>query len=92
MKTETITGFYGGSHTPCNVFIYWDSWDQLHWYCVEGSVNVNATGLQEMTDGVDVEMIGDCDTFTASSPINSEQELEDACNDYIKNEYTGATQ
>ena len=33
--------------------------------------------LDELTSGVQVERISDFDTFTASSPIESEEQLED---------------
>lgn len=45
------------------------------WYVIDGSVNVNRT-FNELTDGVHVEHINDFEAFTASSPIESEWQLE----------------
>lgn len=69
-----LDGTYGRSKTPCTVFEY------EGWYCVEGSTNVNlaASPDEELIDGVDVEEVCDIDTFTASSPINSLDELIEA--------------
>jgi len=71
--TNTITGTYGGSHTPCNIFTANDTY--MTWYCVEGSKNVNCT-YETLEDGCNVEEIQDIDTMTAGSEIYSEAELE----------------
>ncbi len=68
---QTINGTYGSGKTPCNIF------EHDGWYCVEGSVNVNHT-WEELKLGVDVEGISDDDMFTASKPIESEEELVEA--------------
>ena len=72
MKTKTISGYYGGSHTPSEVYIYEDG--RFNWYVVHDSVNVNKT-LENINDGADVEVIHDIDTFTWSKPIRSEKQL-----------------
>jgi len=71
--TNTITGTYGGSNTPCFIFTANDTY--ITWYCVEGSQNVNCT-YETLEDGCNVEEVSDIDTMTAGSPVNSEQELE----------------
>jgi len=73
-----ITGFYGSQNTPCTVFAY-TLFSGLTWYCVEGSVNVNAT-YSDIANGVDVELIDDVDMFTASTPIESIEQLENEVN------------
>jgi len=70
--TEEITGTYGGSQTPCSIFVY-DGW-----YAVEGSVNVNLTDNALLVDGVDVELLGDYDCFTWNDGIHSEEDIEKA--------------
>ena len=71
---EELNGTYGGSQTPCTVFVV-DGW-----YCVEGSQNVNKASHPdlELVEGVDVEEVCDIDTFLWKSPINSLEELEEA--------------
>jgi hypothetical protein len=76
---RTVSGTYGSGQTPCDVFVV-KGRSGLQWYACEGSVNVNAT-YDEIKDGVDVETLKDVDMFTASSPINSEDELDSAVND-----------
>lgn len=73
MSTYEINGTYGGSQTPCTIFVY--EVFGAYWYCVEDSVNVNCT-IDELVEGVDVETIDDHDTCTAKSNINSTEELE----------------
>ena len=73
MKTFELTGFYGGSQTPCTIFTAEIGFKT--WYVVEGSKNVNCT-YDEVRDGVDVEEITDFDVFTSSKPINSCEDLE----------------
>lgn len=72
-----INGFYGSGHTPCTVFAY--TLSGLTWYCVEDSVNVNAT-YDDIANGVDVEDVNDVDMFTASKPIESVEQLETEVN------------
>ncbi len=62
---------YGSNQTPCTIFV------EDGWYCVDGSVNVNHSYC-DFYDGIDVETIEDDDMFTASSPIESEEELYNA--------------
>ncbi len=73
MSTYEINGTYGGSQTPCTIFVY--EVCGAYWYCVEDSVNVNCT-IDELIEGVDVETIDDHDTCTAQNNINSTEELE----------------
>lgn len=68
MYSGEINGTYGSHYTPCTVFYY------AGWYCVKGSKNVNRTH-EELTDGVDVEMVEDYNCFTWSKPIDSLEEL-----------------
>jgi len=75
-RTNTLTGFYGGSHTPCNVFTCCIG--GVTWYAVEGSQNVNAVE-QWLADGVDVEELNDVDMFTWPDGIDSEETLLIAC-------------
>lgn len=65
---QTITGTYGSRKTPCNIF------EHDGWYCIEGSTIVNCTN-EMLENGVDIETVDDYDTFTASKPIESEEEL-----------------
>ena len=73
MKTKTITGTYGSNETGTDVYVYTDKND-MNWYVCHDSVNVNAT-YEELEDGVNVELVEDCDTCTAQSPICSEADL-----------------
>jgi hypothetical protein len=76
VSTKTVSGTYGGSKTPCEVFVATDR-QGLNWYAVEDSQNVNAT-YQDIDDGVDVELLSDVDTFTWPDGIDSEETLETA--------------
>lgn len=78
MKLYEVNGTYGSGKTPCTVFVAAPHWNVI-WYVVKGSINVNRTNSGLYT-GVDVEEIFDIDMFTASSPINSLSELEEAIN------------
>lgn len=78
MKLYEVNGTYGGSKTPCTVFVAEDREGGKH-YVAEGSVNVNYT-YDEIQDGVDIEELQDADMFTAGSPIESLEELEEAIN------------
>jgi hypothetical protein len=52
------------------------------WYCVEGSQNVNFYhDADALVDGVDVEGLEDSDTLTAPRPINTAQDMANACRD-----------
>lgn len=75
MSTSTVSGTYGGSRTPCDVFTY--NTRRGTWYAVEGSSNVNCTH-DDVEDGVDVEELADHDMFTWSDGIHSEDDLEKA--------------
>lgn len=74
MKTRFVKGTYGSGKTPCFVYVA-EMRDGSRWYAVEDSVNVNCTH-DEIEDGVNVEELSDFDFFTASKPIDSEEELE----------------
>jgi hypothetical protein len=76
MKTTTISGTYGSSKTPCDVFVC-ENRNGSSWYVVEGGQVVNLT-YEQLTDGVDVEEVSDVDAFTWSGPIESEEELLNA--------------
>lgn len=71
-----MNGFYG-TGTPCTVLSYTSA--GLTWYCVEGSLNVNAT-YDDISDGIDVETVNDVDMFTASNPIETIEQLENEVN------------
>lgn len=73
MKTNRVPGTYGSNKTDCQVLTAIDD-NGLTWYCVYGSVNVNAT-YDDVEHDVDVETLHDIDMFTASKPIKSLQEL-----------------
>lgn len=76
VSTKTVSGFYGGSNTPCDVFVASDR-NGLNWYAVEDSCNVNAT-YEPVEDGVNVELLSDVDCFTWPDGIDSEETLEEA--------------
>ena len=69
-----INGYYGSGNTPCEIFVY------ENWYVIDGSVNVNQAPDDTLHDGINVETIQDVDMFTASKPIESEEELEEEVN------------
>ena len=73
-----VEGTYGGSQTESTIYYYEERGGR--WYVADGSVNVNFT-YDPIEEGVDIETISDVDTFTASSPIESASELEDAVDD-----------
>jgi hypothetical protein len=73
--TRTVNGTYGRG-TPCRVFVL-SLAPFARWYCVEGSKNVNLTP-DEITSGVDVEVLADVDTFTNREEIHSVEDLYDA--------------
>jgi hypothetical protein len=73
MNHYEVQGTYGSSQTPCTIYVY-DNRDGSKWYCVEGSKNVNKTN-DDLDEGVDVEYVGDIDTFTCSEEINSLADL-----------------
>ena len=74
MRTFEVSGTYGGSRTPCTVYCY--ETRRGTWYAVEGSRNVNLTH-EELSDGVDVEMLDDVDHFTAGRDIEDTDDLEE---------------
>ena len=74
MNTRTVKGYYGSGNTPCLVLVL-DMRDGGHWYCVEGSHNVNLT-YDDIGLGVDVETLADADTMTSGNPIEDEDTLE----------------
>ena len=78
MKTYSVEGTYGRSKTESTIFVAEDRRGGK-WYVAMGSVNVNYT-YDEIEEGVDIEELSDNDVFTAGSPINSEEELEEAIN------------
>src|SRR6056297_2627575 len=77
--TYAKNGTYGSGHTPCTILCLEDCRGQV-WYCVAGSVNVNAT-FEPIGDGTDVEGLSDHDCFTSGEPIKTLEDLESACLD-----------
>lgn len=75
MKSYTVSGFYGCNkeQNKADVFVY--EINGLHWYCIDGSQNVNAT-YNPIEEGVDVEILEDVDTFTTLFPVESLEDLE----------------
>jgi len=73
MKLYETQGYYGSGHTACTVLCAETAGGT--WYCVEGSKNVNFT-YEDVGLGVDVELLPDCDTFTAGESIESLDQLE----------------
>jgi hypothetical protein len=71
--TYETQGYYGSEHMPCNIFVCEMS-DGSRWYAVEDSINVNRT-YEDIELGTNVEDLNDFDTFTASTPIESEEIL-----------------
>lgn len=88
-KLREVEGTYGGSKTPSTIYIY-ENRDGSSWYVAEGSVNVNMT-YDSIEEGVDIEMLSDADTASASKPINSLDDLEKFMDDeeYGKGGKTG---
>jgi hypothetical protein len=81
MSAGIIKGFYGGSHTPCNIFVA-ELDDNIFIYCVAGSENLNIT-CEPLEMGVDVETIIDVDTITCDPVDHVYQfmsEIEDCIN------------
>lgn len=65
-------GFYGSEKQDCIVYVcITDS--GIVWYCVDGSLNVNAAINTDINFNLDlnVEDLEDVDTFTASGSIDS---------------------
>lgn len=75
MQLFSINGTYGSQNTPTTVFCATDN-NGLTWYVCEGGQTVNAT-YDQLTDGVNVEELHDCDCFTVS-PVESLEDLETA--------------
>jgi hypothetical protein len=76
MKLYEVNGTYGSGKTPCTVFVaQLDFYEK--WYVAKGSVNVKSTD-NPIRHGVNIETLEDIDMFTASSPINSLEDLEQA--------------
>lgn len=73
---QLINGFYGDGQ-KCTIRTFNNN--GLHWYCVDGSVNVNCC-IFPLIDGINVEMVEDIDTFTWSRPITSKAEFFKAIN------------
>lgn len=70
---QEIAGYYGRG-TACTVYTYPAERNYL-WYAVEGSQNVNKVDRAFLVHAVDVESLCDVDTFTASAPINSAEDM-----------------
>lgn len=75
-EAREIDGYYGGSKTPCTVFVLGNA------YCVEDSCNVNFTSEVELlVDGVDVEELHDYDCSQAKEPFGTLEEFEEYVNE-----------
>ena len=79
-----VEGTYGGSKTETTIYTYEERGGT--WYVADGSVNVNFT-YDEVEDGVDIEELNDADMFTASSPIESVNDLENAVDSDDEEDY-----
>jgi len=79
MKTKTINGTYGSEERATEVYTLTKR-NGVTWYCCHDSVNVNAT-LEDLEDGVNVELVSDVDCCTAQEPIRSEEELDALLNE-----------
>lgn len=66
-KCYSINGTYGSGHTEDTIHVCQDN-RGVNWYCVDGSVNVNAT-IEDLYNGVHVEDLTDFDGFTTSNPV-----------------------
>lgn len=73
MKTYTVSGTYGSSKTPCDVFVA-ENRNGSKWYAADGGTIVNLT-YDEIQDGVDIEELSDADCFTTKTAIDSEETL-----------------
>lgn len=78
MNTYMIRATYGSQRIICDCYVL-ENRNGSKWYVIDGSVNVNCT-YDELTAGTDLEQVQDCDMFTWSSPIYSEEQLEYAVN------------
>jgi hypothetical protein len=76
MNTYTVSGTYGSSKTPCDVFVA-ENRNGSKWYAADGSTNVNLT-YDEIQDGVDIEELSDSDCFSIKNGIDSEEALIEA--------------
>lgn len=76
-----VDGTYGGSQTPCVVFVSEDSGA----YCVEGGTMVNFTNeVEKLVDGVDIEELSDIDCFTVNDGIDSLDEFRDHVEEFLE--------
>ena len=74
MTYSEISATYGSNQTPTTLFVATKR-NGASWYVCEGSCNVNCT-YAIIEDGCDIEEIGDFDTFTTRTPINSIEDLQ----------------
>jgi len=74
MMAYEVLGTYGSHNTPSTIYCRTER-SGLTWYCVDDSLNVNAT-YEDVRDGVDVEALCDVDTATAREPITSLEMLQ----------------
>lgn len=84
MKTYETSGTYGGSQTPCTIFVCEDDLGGK-WYCVNDSCNVNAT-FGDIDTGCDVEMIEDFDSFTLSERCESLSEFVELIEEHLSDD------
>jgi len=76
---QELAGYYGRG-TACTVYTY-PAGAGYVWYAVEGSQNVNKADSAFLVHAVDVETLADVDTFTASGPVNSAEDMARECFD-----------
>ena len=76
--SKLIKGTHTEDHTPCYIFVAGP------WYCILGSNQINrAIKAKPLVNGVHLDDIKIDDNITASSPINTLNELEKAIADNI---------
>lgn len=81
MNTYTVKGTYGSGFSPDEIHVCQDS-RGTNWYCVDGSVSVNAT-FEDIESGVHVEYLQDFETFTSGEPITDLETLEDHVSEFV---------
>lgn len=80
MNIYEVNGFSGRS-TPCKVFVcnYGGEW----WYLVKGGRIFNATD-DEISEGVNVEMLNDHDVLTTNEDVFDIETFEDIMMNHVE--------
>ncbi len=73
-KLREVEGIYGSEETPSIIFVS-EELDGGRWYVAKGGVGVNYT-YDGISDGVNIELLSDVDTYTVRKPINSLGDLQ----------------